>query len=146
MVIEHPPRYWHGGAPGLRAGDLITPRPDGDHAHLVKGCRVCDARRAGRPTEDDDNDPGMVYVTTSKAYARLYAVGYPNGALYRVEPVGDLTDRMEGGHDAAPSWGCNAARILAVYDACVQMTKKEERQLRFALAQLRAQQAGRFVL
>lgn len=126
-MTEHGPRYWHGGAPGLKPGDLLTPRKGGDHAHLVKGCRVCEARRQAQPVEEDDNDPSMVYVTTDRDYARIYAFGYPNGALYRVQPIGELSDRE--GHDLSTAWGCEAARILAVYDARVQMTEKEVRKL-----------------
>ena len=37
--------YWHGGAPGLRPGDVIEPRADGDTRHLVDGCPTCEARR-----------------------------------------------------------------------------------------------------
>lgn len=122
-------RYWHGGAPGLRPGDLIEPRPVGDTRHLVDGCPTCEARRNGTQLDSDDNDPHMVYVTTDREYARVYAAGYPHGALYRVDPVGDLTDRAE--HDFAPSWGCQSARVLAVYDAYVTMTRKQlERAMR----------------
>lgn len=120
-------RYWHGGAPGLKPGDLITPRPPGDHDHLVDGCPTCEARRRGEQLDSDDNDPGLIYITTDRDYARIYASGYPRGALYRVEPIGDLVDRSE--HDPAPSWGVASARVLAVYDACVTLTPKLLRRL-----------------
>jgi hypothetical protein len=110
-------RLWHGGAPGLRAGDLITPRPDGDTAHLVDGCPVCEARRTGT-VEEHGPRPGRVYVTTDREYARLYASGYPRGGLYRVEAVGDLEDTT-GVDDPVPSWAVPAARVLAVYDPVV---------------------------
>lgn len=42
---------------------------------------------------------------------RLYAHGYPRGALYQVEPLGELHDRT-GTHDPYPSWGVEAARVL----------------------------------
>ena len=113
-------RYFHGGPPGLKPGDLIEPRPADDTAHLVDGCPTCEARRQGTPLAADDNDPGQVYVTTSRDYARVYAAGYPRGGLYVVEPIGDLVDRS--GHDLEPSWGCPAARVLAVYDPLVTLT------------------------
>lgn len=116
-------RYWHGGAPGLRPGDLIEPQPLGDGAHLVNGCPTCEARRQGEQLPDDDLDPSKVYVTTEREYARIYAAGYPRGALYRVEPVGDL----EPSPDPVPSWGCNAARVIAVYDPLVILTPAEVR-------------------
>lgn len=125
--MEREPRYWHGGAPGLRKGDVISPRPEGDHRHLVAGCKVCEARRKAAPLDEDDNDPGLIYVTTEKDYARVYAFGYPNGALYRVQPIGDLQSR--DGHDVAPSWGCTSAVVLSVYDGYVTMTEKEVRKI-----------------
>jgi hypothetical protein len=119
------PRYWHGGAPDLRPGDLVTPRPPGDTAHLVDGCPTCEARRAGRQLASDDNDPKWVYVTTDREYARLYAHGYPRGGLYIVDPIGELHDRSE--YDPHPSWGVESARVLSVYDPCVILTKSQER-------------------
>lgn len=127
---ETSPRYWHGGAPGLRPGDLITPRPDSDTRHLVDGCPTCEARKAGQQLADDDNNPELVYITTDREYARLYAAGYPRGALYRVQPIGELTDRLHGEHDPVPSWGCTSARVLTVYDAVVTLTPKQLRQMR----------------
>lgn len=97
-------RYWHGGAPGLKPGDLITPQPSGAGGHLVDGCPTCEARKAGTPLDSDDNNPDWVYVTTDREYARLYAAGYPRGGLYQVEPVGEMHDRT-GDHDPLPSWG-----------------------------------------
>lgn len=116
-------RYWHGGAPGLRPGDLIEPREDGDTSHLRDGCPVCEARAEGRQLPDDDNDPTLVYVTTDREYARLYAAGYGDGALYRVEPVGP----MRASNDPVPSWGVAQARVLSVYDALVRFSPGDVR-------------------
>ena len=52
-------RYFHGGAPGLRPGDLIEPQQG--TAHLLDGCPTCEARKAGQPLANDDNDPNLVY-------------------------------------------------------------------------------------
>lgn len=117
-------RLWHGGAPDLRVGQLIEPRPHTDQRHLIAGCAICEARRRGEQHEDDDNDPTFVYLTTDREYARMYAAGYPRGALYRVEPVGELV-ALSVEQDPRPSWAAPAARVLAVYDACVTMTRKE---------------------
>lgn len=118
-------RYFHGGAPGLRPGDIIEPATG--TAHLVDGCPTCEARRRGEPLDTDDNDPTLVYVTTDRDYARIYAAGYPRGALYVVEPIGELVDRSE--HDPVPSWGCPSARVASVYDPLVNLTDKQIRQL-----------------
>jgi hypothetical protein len=122
------PRLFHGGAPGLRVGDRITPRRPDDNSHLVDGCPICEARRNGEQHELDDNDPGLVYVTTDRDYARIYAAGYPRGGLYIVEPEGELVDRT-GTHDPAPSWGCPAATVRAVYDPVVTLNPRQTRRL-----------------
>lgn len=116
--MTRPDRYWHGGAPGLKPGDLIAPQPAGEVGHLLDGCPICEARKAGAPLDSDDNNPEWVYVTTSREYARLYAAGYPRGGLYQVEPIGEMHDRT-GEHDPEPSWGVESARVLVVYDAVV---------------------------
>lgn len=116
-------RYFHGGTPGLKVGDLIEPRQPGDAGHLVDGCPTCEARKSGQPLPTDNLDPSKVYVTTDREYARIYAAGYPNGALYVVEPMGDLTPSP----DPVPSWGCSAAFVTGVYDAVVRMTPAQVR-------------------
>lgn len=116
-------RYFHGGAPGLKVGDLIEPQPLSEGRHLLDGCPTCEARKAGQPLPGDDLDPTLVYVTTDRDYARIYANGYPLGALYVVEPIGDLTPSP----DPVPSWGCPQARVTAVYDACVRLSPAEIR-------------------
>lgn len=120
-------RYWHGGAPGLKPGDLVTPRPADDASHLVDGCPTCEARKAGQQLADDDNNPKWIYVTTSREYARIYAAGYPRGGLYQVDPIGEKHDRS--GHDSEPSWGVESARVLVVYDAVVILSPKQFRRL-----------------
>lgn len=111
-------RYFHGGAPDLRPGDVIEPQPLGEGRHLLDGCPTCEARKSGQQLPTDVLDPSLVYVTTDREYARFYAAGYPMGALYVVEPIGDLSPSP----DPVPSWGCSAARITGVYDACVRLT------------------------
>jgi hypothetical protein len=120
------PRLWHGGVPDLRPGDLIIPQAADAGRHLVDGCPTCEARRDGRPLSDDDNNPHWVYVTTNREYARLYAHGYPRGALYQVEAIGELHDRT-GTHDPHPSWGVEAARVLTVYDPVVIVSPNQQR-------------------
>jgi hypothetical protein len=117
-------RLWHGGTPGLRRGDLITD-DEGRTSHLIDGCPVCEARKAGTPLDGDDLDPGRVYVTSDREYARLYAAGFPRGDLYVVRPVGEMVPT--GDSDAAPSWAVDAAEVLAVYDRCVTLTPAQLR-------------------
>lgn len=43
-------RLWHGGVPGLRPGDLITP---GHHRPGITGCPICAGRDAGNTDQID---------------------------------------------------------------------------------------------
>ena len=138
--VSEPMRIYHGGAPGLHKGDLITPRPAGDTRHLIDGCPTCEARRAGAPTPDDDLDPTAVYVTTDRDYARIYAAGYPRGGLYRVEVDGPLTPSP----DPVPSWAVSSARVVGVIDALVRLTPTQTRRaLRRAMSGRRTMPTGR---
>jgi hypothetical protein len=119
--------WYHGGAPGLRPGDVLEPRPAGDERHYWDDCEVCQARRAGAPLEDDDLDPTMVYVTSSRIYAKLYASGYPRGAVYRVEPEGELVESPDPA--STHSRGCARARIVAVLDPLVILRPTDIRRL-----------------
>jgi hypothetical protein len=94
----------------------------------VDGCPTCEARKNGQQLDTDDNDPSMVYVTTNRDYARIYAAGYPQGALYQVEPIGERVDRT-GEYDPVPSWGVSAARVRTVYDPVVTLTQAQLRRL-----------------
>jgi hypothetical protein len=120
-------RFWHGGAPGLAAGEVIEPRGD-DQRHLVDGCPTCEARKAGQQLSTDPVRLDRIYITTEKDYARLYAAGYPRGGLYIVEPIGEL-EETTGVDDPAPSWACPAARVLSVYDPLVVFTPHETRRI-----------------
>lgn len=121
-----PPRYFHGGAPGLRAGDLITPRPPDDQRHLVDGCPVCEARRRGERLDyDRDHRFDRVYVTTNRLIARGFAGGYPNGALYQVEPLGELEPDPE--HEE--NFAVPAARVVVKLDGYVILRRGEARRL-----------------
>ena len=119
--------WYHGGAPGLRAGDIIEPRPAGDERHLLDDCAICQARRVGAPVEGDDLDPTMIYITSSRLYAKLYAHGYPRGALYRVEPEGEATASPDP--DWSGSLGVPRARVVSVLDPLVIMKPTEIRRL-----------------
>lgn len=116
---------FHGGAPGLRPGDWIVPRSPEDTAHFVDGCPVCEARRRGERLPEDDLDPTLVYVTTERDYATVFADGYPRGGLYRVETQGELTPSP----DPVPSWGVPRARVVSVLDRLVRLSVHDRRRL-----------------
>ena len=122
--------YYHGGVPGLRPGDLITP-----HApNVVDGCAICATKAAGHQpyvpglgnVDPITVRPDRIYITTDRDYARFYASKYPRGDLYTVEAVGELEVSEE---DHFPSWTVPAARVRHVYDRYVQLTAGQRRSL-----------------
>ena len=122
--------YWHGGAPGLPVGALITP---GHERKLHDGCPYCEARAKGQAVisplgavDPPSGRPDRVYITTDRLYAKHYASLYGRGWLYRVEPVGDVEPSPE---DSIPTWLAEAARVVAVYERAVQLTDSERRRL-----------------
>ncbi|MCC5574539.1 hypothetical protein IMZ11_02650 [Microtetraspora sp. AC03309] len=114
------PIYFHGGKPGLKAGDLILP----GMPNFVTGCPVCDAHKAGEShaLEPVTKRQDRIYVTTDREYARFYASKYPKGDLYTVEPIGELVPSDE---DHFPTWTAGSARVRGVYDVYVQLTTKQ---------------------
>lgn len=124
------PRLFHGGVPGLKFGDLITP-----HApNVVDGCRICEARAAGVDPvvpglgviDPVTRHPDRVYVTSDREYGFFYASRFLRGDLYVVEPVGQVEPSTE---DHFPTWMCEAARIRSVYSRCVMLTMAQRRRL-----------------
>lgn len=125
-----PARYWHGGIPGLRPGDLIQP---GHQRPAVDGCPVCAARNAGQvavingePIDGPSAHTDGVYLTEDREYARFYASLYGRGDLYRVEAVGEARPSEE---DRFPTVIAPAARVLAAYDRAVLLTPTQRRAL-----------------
>ncbi|HLL33830.1 MAG TPA: hypothetical protein VK545_08045 [Streptomyces sp.] len=127
---ELPLRFFHGGVPGLKVGDLIRPHPP----NVVDGCLVCAAKAAGRQpfvpglgvVDPLTVRPDRVYITSDRDYARYYASKYPRGDLYVVAPVGTLEPSDE---DRFPTWRVGAARVCGVYDRYVQLTVSQRRSL-----------------
>jgi hypothetical protein len=113
-------RYWHGGAPGLRAGDRILP-PDttGTAYTLIAYARQVAAAAGFDCAQRTDR----VYLTTDREDAKVYAFLYPRGSLYRVQP----DDPLEPDLDCTVpglSWQAPGATVLAVYDACVTESRR----------------------
>ncbi len=144
--------YYHGGFPGLRAGDLLKPSPP----QVTCGCPVCAARAQGRyvtvgqyrrhlqrlgpsaaaaiamlegAPENAPVDPpsarDAVYLTTDLEYATWYA-SRSKGDLYRVAPLGPLEPTTE---DRFPSFTASAAQVVEVVRRTVRLTRKERRAL-----------------
>lgn len=105
-------RYFHGGIPDLRPGDLILP-PDKTGTDHRLSAYITDADRAPHARRTD-----VVYLTAARNVARVFAALYPDGALYQVEPCGPVEPDPDCLTPEA-SWQCAAARVVAVVDAVV---------------------------
>lgn len=104
--------YFHGGYPGLKPGQLILPPDTTGTEHRLSAITA----EHGGPAYSTRTD--IVYITTGRDVARAFAAFYPDGALYRVEPDGEL----EPDPDCATpglAWQCRTARIAAVVDPVV---------------------------
>lgn len=119
-----PERLFHGGAPGLRPGDLIEP---GHARKPLDGCGWCAARPVLPPTLDGNaGHADQVYLTPHRLYARYYASLYGRGDLYQVEPLGELARSTE---DTVETWRAPAARILVAVDRAILLTTAERRRM-----------------
>jgi hypothetical protein len=87
--------YFHGGAPGLKVGDLIRP---------AISLGIDHPRTPNQPRYS----PRRVYITRTRWYAELFASG--KGDLYEVKPVGRALPDL----DANDSFTCSCAEIVAV--------------------------------
>lgn len=114
-------RYWHGGFPGLTPGDLLLPPTETGATHTLTGYGVLPGYRPDHVRAD------RVHVTTRRDSARVFAAAYPDGALYRVEPLGDMEPDPDAPDEAIR---CERARVLAVYDPCVRWAERGARWLR----------------
>jgi hypothetical protein len=122
--MERVTRLFHGGVPGLRAGDLIEP---GHERKVHDGCAWCTARAQLPPSADGlALQVDRVYLTPERPYARYYASLYGRGDLYQVEAVGDLVRSTE---DTVETWTAPAARVLVAVDRAVLLTHGERRRL-----------------
>jgi hypothetical protein len=102
-------RYFHGGVPGLAPGGLLLPPAVTGAARTL----TADVLALGGVARRD-----RVYVTTGREVARVYAAFYPDGALYEVEPVGELEVDVDC-LVAGVSYECPEARVVRVVDPAV---------------------------
>jgi len=98
-------RYYHGGVPNLRIGNMILPP-------TITGAASCSDFGANSVHRRD-----RVYVCDRKEGAMLFAAGHPsgNGCVYEVEPLGDLTQDPDVTDIDGFSYECERARVLRVF-------------------------------
>ncbi|MBP5906852.1 hypothetical protein F3K40_15445 [Streptomyces sp. LBUM 1478] len=107
--LARPVRYFHGGVPGLAPGGLLLP-PETTGVERTLTADVLDMGGVARRDR--------VYVTTGREVARVYAALHPDGALYEVEPVGELVPDADC-HVPGVSFECPQARVVRVVDPVV---------------------------
>ena len=110
-TIRRPLKNWyHGGAPGLSAGDELLPA---DETGL-------DPRLEGDKRLRLQN----IFITTGLTHAIFYAVFFPlrEGAVYRVKPIGKVrpdpggrkVHAMRSKPGSAPWFYCRRAEVIEV--------------------------------
>jgi hypothetical protein len=134
-------RLWHGGAPGLRAGDaLLPPSQTGAYSRATISLE--------EGLTDIAQRPDLVYATTDRDFARAWAglhttdgQTFGGGALYRVELVNPEPDEdllsLPG-----VSFQAQSGVVLAVYNAHVPNSPRHLQRLR---KMLEAHEAGKDV-
>ncbi|MFI1165589.1 hypothetical protein ACH4UM_18735 [Streptomyces sp. NPDC020801] len=106
-----PVRYFHGGIPDLKPGNLVLP-PD------ITGTSRTLAEYSEQLADSDHVRRDRVYITTGRDVAKVYAAFYPDGALYEVEPDGETVPDPDCSVPGV-SFECPAARVLRVIDPVV---------------------------
>lgn len=109
---------YHGGAPGFRSGDIITPHP----TKHVDGCEWCASGA------DDNHLPDRVFATPVRLYAKHFASKYIRGWLYIVEEVeGSALEPSD--NDPFESYHAEKLRVVKVCERSVELTMSERRHL-----------------
>jgi hypothetical protein len=119
-------RLWHGGIPDLKAGDLLLPPSVTGNGRQAKIAADIARRHPGVDLDQvrsDDPSRDWVHFTPHRHIAQAYAAScrrdYGGGALYVVEPVGEVEPDPD-----FPIQGlrAHAARIVRVYDPHVNLS------------------------
>lgn len=115
--------YWHGGAPGIAAGDrLLTPV-----ALMLSGHVYAPRDAPGLPPTTSLE---RVYFTTDRQFARAHAHRYElitaagkrvgRGSLYRVRPIGRVEEDPDY-EGSGVSWCAPSGIVLEVEEPKVSM-------------------------
>lgn len=125
--VDVDPTYWHGGWPGMEPGTILVGAAEATQLGIDP------AQYTGHKINNDltPYNPKKVYFSSQREFARAFAnntrmadeqtgVVFQRGALYRVEPLGDI-DADPDFLDSGVSWCASQARIIAVEDPNVMM-------------------------
>lgn len=107
---------FHGGAPGLDVGDVLTKEHWSDPREL--------AGDLGMPSELIAPGKRAVYITSDALFAASFAAKKPLGDLYRVEPHGEIGPDPDFADHKDLSFACESATILEVLHRQVKPTRE----------------------
>lgn len=97
--------FYHGGVPKMEKGDVILPPSITGVSTLLQYAKKIDPNAVQR------ND--MVYITTDRKAAEIFAAAYHFGDVYKVKPIGKLSDDPDCTEDGL-SYQCEKAVVIAV--------------------------------
>jgi hypothetical protein len=101
-------RFWHGGAPGLQAGDFVLPASETGTLAATDKVLFADAIQDGAVPYSSE----CVYLTNNIELALIFAGRYRGlGSVYEVSPVGRLDLDPDG--SCAGSYICERAKIVS---------------------------------
>lgn len=101
-MTNRAPRWFHGGSPGLRPGDMLVPFEVADPVHGGDWW-----------VDEADRVTDRVFVTTSPGIAWIYAANHQQGWVYEVEPIGPVVpDNEWPGAGAGIAFQTPKARVL----------------------------------
>lgn len=119
-------RLWHGGIAGLKVLDLILPPSiTGNNRQAATREHLAGIASPGilEQVTPDDVSPDWVHFTPHRNYALAYAAAasfdFGAGALYVVEPIGDVETDPD---QPVSSLRAHAAVVVTVYDPHVRIT------------------------
>lgn len=106
-----PERYYHGVVRGLKKGDKILPPSETGKSTLLQYAKQID--------QNCDQRPDMVYITTDKKWAKVYASIFPRGDVYEVIPDG-VVEYDPDCKEPGLSYQCSSATVKRVLEISVR--------------------------
>jgi hypothetical protein len=122
MGASNTPALYHGGVPGLLAGDLLLPP-------IVTGARSC------ADYDPEHCRPDRVYLTTDREDAAVYAALGGGGDVYEVEPLSELEPDRPDLDTTTSSYTTRAATVVTIVRRAVPVAEALAR-MRMAVAVL----------
>lgn len=110
--------FYHGGVPGLSPGDkILPPRVTGTQRPMEEFLPA----RVTAATHPWIARAGFVYFTRDWDHAAQFAAAYPDGAVYEVQPDGEISPDPDAPGGAA--WRARSATIIRVDTPLVKLPR-----------------------